>query len=145
MTYVNGESQDQSVHLRNRIRTFTSRRQILLYPMMYLGMKGPESAGSPGPSFPLYVITALFSACALIVLERFHKKRGLRGMCEQRRPRSDCAYAQSDLGLRCPLIRTLDTVEYTYLLIVNILIRLCDVASTICIYPLDSFFHVAAH
>ena len=32
-------------------------------------------------------------------------------MCGQRRPRSDCAYAQSDLGLRCPQTELLDTIE----------------------------------
>ena len=33
------------------------------------------------------------------------------GVCGQRRPRSDCASAQSDLGLRCPLTESLDTTE----------------------------------
>ena len=33
------------------------------------------------------------------------------GICGQRNPRSDCADAQSDLGLRSPLTETLDTVE----------------------------------
>ena len=39
-----------------------------------------------------------------------------RGTCGQLRPRSDCANAQSDLGLRSPptesLDTTLDTIEY---------------------------------
>ena len=30
------------------------------------------------------------------------------GICGQRRPRSDCASAQSDQGLRCPLIECID-------------------------------------
>ena len=33
-------------------------------------------------------------------------------MCGQRRPRSDCAFAQSDQGLRCLLSESLVTVEY---------------------------------
>ena len=33
------------------------------------------------------------------------------GICGQRRPRLDCASAQSDLGLRCPLAESLDTRE----------------------------------
>ena len=33
-------------------------------------------------------------------------------MWGQRRPRSDCADAQSDQGLRCPLTESLDTTEY---------------------------------
>ena len=34
------------------------------------------------------------------------------GICGQRRPRSDCADAQSDLGLLCSLIESLSTVEH---------------------------------
>ena len=33
------------------------------------------------------------------------------GICGQRRPRSDCASAQSDQGLRCPLTDSLNTTE----------------------------------
>ena len=33
------------------------------------------------------------------------------GICGQRMPRSDCASAQSDQGLRCPLTESLDTIE----------------------------------
>ena len=33
------------------------------------------------------------------------------GMCGQRRPRSACASAQADQGLRCPLTDSLDTTE----------------------------------
>ena len=33
------------------------------------------------------------------------------GICGQRRPRSDCAPAQSDLGLHCPLAESLDSTE----------------------------------
>ena len=33
------------------------------------------------------------------------------GICGQRKPRSDCASTQSDLGLRCPLTESLDTLE----------------------------------
>ena len=32
-------------------------------------------------------------------------------ICGQRRPRSDCAFAQSDQGLRCPQTECLDTTE----------------------------------
>ena len=32
-----------------------------------------------------------------------HEKMCLRGICGQRMPRSACAFAQSDQGLRCPL------------------------------------------
>ena len=38
-------------------------------------------------------------------------KRYLRVMCGQRRPRSDCADAQSDLGHHCPLTESLHTTE----------------------------------
>ena len=34
------------------------------------------------------------------------------GICGQRRPRSDCASAQSDQGLQCPLKESLDTREW---------------------------------
>ena len=34
------------------------------------------------------------------------------GICEQRRPRSACASAQSDQGLHCPLTESLDIAEY---------------------------------
>ena len=30
---------------------------------------------------------------------------------DNERPRSDCAYARSDLGLRCPLIESLNTIK----------------------------------
>ena len=33
------------------------------------------------------------------------------GMCGQRRPRSDCASAQSAQGLHCPLTESLDTTK----------------------------------
>ena len=33
------------------------------------------------------------------------------GICGQRRPRTDCASAQSDQGLRCPLKESLDIKE----------------------------------
>ena len=33
-------------------------------------------------------------------------------ICGQRRPRSDCANAQSDQGFRCPLVESVDTEEY---------------------------------
>ena len=45
-------------------------------------------------------------------------------LCGQRRPRSDCAFAQSDLGLRCLLTALLDRVVYLRW-ITKILIRLC--------------------
>ena len=35
----------------------------------------------------------------------------LQVMCGQRRPRSDCAHAQSDQGLSCPQTESLDIVE----------------------------------
>ena len=35
-------------------------------------------------------------------------------MYEQRSPWSACALAQADLGRRCPLAKSLDTVEYIY-------------------------------
>ena len=34
------------------------------------------------------------------------------GICGQRRPRPDCAYAQSDPGIRCPLIELPGIVEH---------------------------------
>ena len=36
-----------------------------------------------------------------------------RGICGQRRPRSDCAFAQSDQGLRFPLTGSFYTFNYT--------------------------------
>ena len=38
----------------------------------------------------------------------------LNVMCGQRMPRSDCAYAQSDQGICCPLTESMATVEYIY-------------------------------
>ena len=35
------------------------------------------------------------------------------GICGQRRPRSACAFAQSDQGLHCPLTESLDSTECT--------------------------------
>ena len=35
----------------------------------------------------------------------------LQGICGQQRHRSDCADAQSDQGLRCPLPESLDAIE----------------------------------
>ena len=34
------------------------------------------------------------------------------GICGQRRPRSACAPAQADLGLRCPFIEALGTIKH---------------------------------
>ena len=33
------------------------------------------------------------------------------GICQKRRPLSNCAYAQSDQSLHCPLAESLDTTE----------------------------------
>ena len=33
-------------------------------------------------------------------------------ICGQRRPRSACAFAQADQGLRCPLTESMDTIIY---------------------------------
>ena len=38
--------------------------------------------------------------------------KGFSGICGQRRPRPDCADAQSGLGLCCPLTEVMDTKEY---------------------------------
>ena len=35
-------------------------------------------------------------------------------ICGQRRPRSDCASAQSDQDIHCPLTETLDTTAYMF-------------------------------
>ena len=42
-----------------------------------------------------------------------HIRMYLCGICGERRPRSDCAEAQSDQGIRCPPrpIETLDVVQ----------------------------------
>ena len=47
------------------------------------------------------------------ICESCNERSCLWPICEQRMPRSDCALAQSDLGLRCPLRESLDTTEYT--------------------------------
>ena len=39
-------------------------------------------------------------------------QKRLQGMCRQQRPRSACASAQSDQGLRCPLTEILDITEW---------------------------------
>ena len=41
----------------------------------------------------------------------------IRGLCGQRRRRLACAFAQVDLGLRCPLAEWLDDVDYIYVLL----------------------------
>ena len=46
-----------------------------------------------------------------MIKEPRQAKLCLRGMRGQRRPRSDCADAQSDLGLRCSLPESMDTTE----------------------------------
>ena len=38
-------------------------------------------------------------------------RKRVSGICGQRRPRSACAFAQSDQGLHCPLTESLDTME----------------------------------
>ena len=37
-------------------------------------------------------------------------EKGPYAICGQRRPRSACAFAQADLGLRCPLKESMDAV-----------------------------------
>ena len=46
-----------------------------------------------------------------IVIWAVPSEKGTSGICGQRRPRSACASAQSDQGLRCPLTESLDTIE----------------------------------
>ena len=48
----------------------------------------------------------------LEVRHESNEKRRVRGICGQRRHRSDCACALSDQGLRCPLTEAPDTVGY---------------------------------
>ena len=40
-------------------------------------------------------------------------RKRVSGICGQRRPGSDCASAQSDQGLHCPLTESSDTTECT--------------------------------
>ena len=53
-----------------------------------------------------------FNSIVVIRFKPFHGKRCVVDMCGQRMPRSDCASAQSDQGLRCPLTELLSSVEY---------------------------------
>ena len=39
-------------------------------------------------------------------------ENGTYTICGQCRPRSACAIAQADLGLRCPLTESMDTIVY---------------------------------
>ena len=39
-------------------------------------------------------------------------EKGPYPICGQRRPWSACAFAQADLGLRCPLTESMDIVVY---------------------------------
>ena len=39
-------------------------------------------------------------------------RKGPLALCEQRRLRSACVFAQADLSLRCPLRESFDTVVY---------------------------------
>ena len=39
-------------------------------------------------------------------------EKGPYAVCGQSRPRSACAFAQAELGLRCPLIASMDTASY---------------------------------
>ena len=50
---------------------------------------------------------------ALLVdhVDAFHTKNVFSGIFGQQRPRSACASAQSDQGLRCPHTESLDTIE----------------------------------
>ena len=46
----------------------------------------------------------------LIIIDRAMRKKK-SSICGQRRPRSDCASAQSDLGLRCSLTQSFNTTK----------------------------------
>ena len=66
------------------------------------------------------------------------------GKCGQRRPRSDCASAQADQGLHCPLTESMNISMYnkgSYQVV-----RLCRLfwIFTISIRPEDTFFLSAA-
>ena len=64
-----------------------------------------EPIGTPYPNGKAVVVRTRFEQC--------HAKMFLRNLCGQKRPRTDCACAQSDLGLHCPLTESLNTSMYT--------------------------------
>ena len=57
--------------------------------------------------YPSIANTSFFSPIPTF----YYKKASELGICGQRRPRSACASAQSDQGLRCPLTKSLNFIE----------------------------------
>ena len=60
---------------------------------------------------PVYIKKEINSR-NVFLLEQSHNYMCLRNQCGQRRPRPDCASAQSGLSLHCPLTDSFDIVEY---------------------------------
>ena len=54
----------------------------------------------------------IFAFCVCRQYGPRREEKLLQGICGQRRPRSACAFAQSDQDLRCPLTESLETVKY---------------------------------
>ena len=44
-------------------------------------------------------------------VEEYNAKITFKAYADSKRPWSDCAFAQSDQGLRCPLTESLDTIK----------------------------------
>ena len=84
--YANSNDPDQPAHLHSLAR-------VLLFAYIFV------LANSEGYSYSAFI------KCAM------HKK-GPYALCGQRKPRSACAKAQADQGLRCPLTESMDTVVY---------------------------------
>ena len=75
-------------------------------------LDGSQSTSQPTHRFIGYYRKYQYIAKpTLYITEALHEKMCLRCLLGRRRPRSDCANAQSDLGLRCP-IYDLGNVKY---------------------------------
>ena len=57
----------------------------------------------------IYYVTTFVDPCMCIFAAPCENMS--LGICGQRKPRLDCAFAQSDQGLHCPLTELLDTTE----------------------------------
>ena len=100
-------------------------------------------AGWPESSLGAHVRGYVLWRCGLYV-DRVMRAR-LFGTCEQRRPRSACASAQSDQDLRCPPIESLGTADITKCSKVpdqTMYLHCLIWIFTVCIFTEDIFCHI---
>ena len=79
-----------------KITTFNTVKKHILFTALQNVLRSPCQPGAQHH----YGITS-----------RSHQRNVSSGLCGQRRSRSACTSAQSNQGLRCPLIEVLDTID----------------------------------